>query len=52
MQECLSCNVSFTLTFDNEADAELNYCPHCGEGFIRELDLNNYNDLGEENEED
>lgn len=43
---CYACGVSFTIVFD-EKDAELCYCPHCGQRSIEEIDL--IDDIGDIN---
>jgi Zn-finger nucleic acid-binding protein len=34
----MSCEVSFDVTFE-EVDAELNFCPQCGQVIIEDIEL-------------
>lgn len=38
MIECFACGVNFDVTFEDE-NTTLNYCPHCGQETIDELDM-------------
>jgi len=38
MDKCFSCGVSFEVTFE-EADADLKFCPHCGQAKIDDIEL-------------
>jgi rRNA maturation endonuclease Nob1 len=41
MIECYSCGAQFKVKFDEnfDADAEVNFCPHCGEELNLEVDF-------------
>lgn len=36
--KCFACEVSFTVTFTDQ-DAELKFCPHCGQESIDDVQL-------------
>ena len=38
MNKCFACGVSFTVEFE-EADADVRFCPHCGQEAIDDVEL-------------
>jgi len=38
MTECFACGASFDVKFEEE-DTKLNFCPHCGQETVEELDM-------------
>jgi len=38
MNKCFACGVSFTVEFE-EADADVRFCPHCGQESIDDVEL-------------
>lgn len=38
MTKCFACGVSFSVEFE-EADADVRFCPHCGQESIDDVEL-------------
>lgn len=38
MNKCFACGVSFSVEFEEE-DADLRFCPHCGQESIDDIEL-------------
>lgn len=42
---CYACGVSFTIQFE-DADADLKFCPHCGQSTVDDIELiEHYDDI-------
>jgi|TARA_E500000318_G_C3415988_1_gene155442 hypothetical protein len=50
-KECFACGVKFKVSFEEEEEAELNYCPHCGTEDFEELQFEEDPDFGDWDED-
>lgn len=39
MTECYACGIKFQVKFDDD-DSTLNFCPHCGQETVDEIQFN------------
>lgn len=44
MRKCFACEVSFAVNFE-EVDAEVRFCPHCGQASIDDIEVIDVNEL-------